>query len=107
MWTGTVLTLGGTIATIAAFSYDTSCPAGYTTHTFQGLPTQCVYVSQYGSDVREQPTTATLERPGMLYGGIGAAAVGLIVLLSPRSAKHAPSISFTPRGWKASKTLTF
>ena len=106
--TSLLLLTTGTAMVFGAFTYDTSCPAGYSTHTFQGSTTQCVYVSSSGSDVRDIPTTATLKRPGVLYGGIAIAAVGAIVLFMPKSVKKiAPELVFTPTGWKASRTFRF
>jgi hypothetical protein len=101
------LTLGDAGLMMAAFDYSFEGPAGYTTHTFEGLPTQCVYVDRYRSDVREQPTSATYSRPTFTKAGIASAALGVVVLLYPRTARRAPSIAITPTAWVASKTFGF
>lgn len=105
---GITLLSAGSLMMVGAFSYDTSCPPGYSTHTFQNLPTQCVYVGASGSDVRDIPTTATLERRGVLYGGIAVATAGAVALLMPKRVKKiAPELTITPIGWKASRTFRF
>ena len=44
--TGIVSLLAGAGLVIAAFDYETDiCPEGYSRHTYQHQPTQCVYVS--------------------------------------------------------------
>ncbi len=106
--TGALLLLGGAGSMALAFDYHSQCPSGYTTHTFQNLPTQCVYVDRYGSDVIDQPTNINLSRKPMLWGGIGAVAAGVMVLAMPRrAARQMPSIEITPNGWRATKAFSF
>jgi hypothetical protein len=102
------LIVTGGVMMVTAFDYDTSCPAGYTTHAFEGLPTQCVHVDRYGSDVINQPTTAEYARPTLFWSGVGAVGVGTLLALLPKGAQRATqnvNVSMAPGGWRASKTV--
>jgi hypothetical protein len=106
--TGGLMLLGGTTMIFGAFNWSASCPSGYTTHRFEGLETQCVYIDRYGSDVRGEDVNVEMGREWMLPAGIGTAIGGLVLMTLPKKAKKvAPSISLTPGGWKATKTVTF
>lgn len=105
---GGVLMLGGAGLVAGAFNWRKSCPDGYSTHTFEGLETQCVYISSFGSDVRTADTKVNFKRPGMAWAGGAAAAVGLVMLMWPSRPAH-PSINIavTPSGVQAAKTIKF
>ena len=93
----------------AAFDYRSDvCPSGYSTHTYQDLPTQCVRID-FGtgdSDVREATTKATLKRKGMLWSGVGAIGLGTVVAMLPEGAPlETVSIDVAPDHIAASKTF--
>jgi hypothetical protein len=108
---GAVLVASGAALMLGAFNYDNSCPRGYSTHTYENLSTQCVYISSrppYNSDVTSETTTITYQRPALLWSGVGAAAAGVVLMLLPtRAAEVAPSVGVTPTGVSASKTFRF
>jgi len=108
---GALLVVGGAGAIAAAFDYRNDCPSGYSTHTAQNLPTQCVHISSSGSDVRQPPTTGSLARPMLLKAGLITVGAGIVVLMLPaRAAKFARvvDVSVSPTGgWQASKTVDF
>jgi len=85
--TGIVSILAGAGLVIAAFDYETDiCPEGYSRHTYQHQPTQCVYVSPdwpFDSDVRDASTEATFTRPKLAWAGIGAVGLGAVLLTLP------------------------
>lgn len=85
--TGFVSLLAGAGLVIAAFDYKTDvCPEGYSTHTYQHQPTQCVYVSPdwpFDSDFRDATTEATFTRPKLAWVGIGAVGLGAVLLTLP------------------------
>ena len=85
--TGIVSILAGAGLVIAAFDYETDiCPEGYSRHTYQHQPTQCVYVSPdwpFDTDVRDATTEATFTRPKMAWAGIGAVGLGAVLLTLP------------------------
>lgn len=89
----TVLVGAGLMA--GAFDYRGDvCPAGYSTHRYQNLPTQCVFVSNrppYNSDVQEATTKVRLKRRGMLWSGLGAVGVGVVLFMLPGDAGQAVS----------------
>lgn len=97
----------------AAYNWDSSCPSGYTTHTSSGnfggqyySDKTCVWVGRTGSDVRDPEVSAQFARPGLLWAGIGSAAIGTVLVLLPsRAQKVVPSINVTPEGVTASKTV--
>lgn len=67
-----------------------------------------MYVSSTRSDVIDEPTSARLARKGMLWTGVGAVGLGVLVLALPRGAQRAaPSVVITPTGWQASKSFSF
>ena len=102
---GAILTLSGSALLLAAFDYKgDQCPDGYSTHTYQNLPTQCVLLSRSGSDVREATTGVTYKRPGLMWSGLGVAATGIVLLLLPERTQVA-DVTVTPDGWRASKTI--
>lgn len=76
---------GGLIA--AAFNYSPDqCPPGYSTHTYEGLPTQCVFVRTrppYDTDVRDATTGVELARRGVLWAGVGAMVGGAVLAVLP------------------------
>ena len=105
---GGLLILGGATSMALAFDYHAQCPNGYSTHQFQGLKTQCVYIGNNFSDVIDQPTNVNYKRPKMMYGGIAGVGIGVVLLAMPaRVQRHAPSVTLTPAGWQASKTVRF
>ena len=85
--TGIVSILAGAGLVIAAFDYETDiCPEGYSRHTYQHQPTQCVYVSPdwpFDTDVRDASTDATFTRPKLAWAGIGAVGLGAVLLTLP------------------------
>ncbi len=85
--TGIVSLLAGAGLVIAAFDYETDiCPEGYSRHTYQHQPTQCVYVSPdwpFDTDVRDATTEATFTRPKLAWAGIGAIGLGAVLLTLP------------------------
>ena len=85
--TGIVSILAGAGLVIAAFDYETDiCPEGYSRHTYQHQPTQCVYVSPdwpFNTDVRDASTDATFTRPKLAWAGIGAVGLGAVLLTLP------------------------
>ena len=85
--TGIVSILAGAGLVIAAFDYETDiCPEGYSTHTYQYQPTQCVYVSPdwpFDTDVRNATTEATFTRPKLAWAGVGAVGLGAVLLTLP------------------------
>jgi hypothetical protein len=100
----------GTGLSFAAYNWDSSCPTGYTTHTSSsfGGPTDtaCVWIGRTGSDVRDPEVSAQFARPGLLWAGIGTAALGTVLLFLPaRAQKVVPSVTVTPKGVTASKSV--
>ena len=85
--TGIVSILAGAGLVIAAFDYETDiCPEGYSRHTYQHQPTQCVFVSPdwpFDTDVRDATTDATFTRPKLAWAGIGAVGLGAVLLTLP------------------------
>lgn len=85
--TGIVSLLAGAGLVIAAFDFETDiCPEGYSTHTYQHQPTQCVFVSPdwpFDTDVRDASTEATFSRPKLAWAGIGAVGLGAVLLTLP------------------------
>lgn len=105
--TGLLLTLAGGGLIAAAFDYrGDQCPDGYSTHTFDTLPTQCVLVSRGGSDVTDATTAIRYKRPALMWSGVAAAGLGTVLMLLPdRAANAAPSVDVAPDGWRVSKTF--
>ncbi len=102
---GAILTLSGSALVLAAFDYTgDQCPEGYSTHTYENLSTQCVFLSRSGSDVRTATTGITYKRPGLMWSGLGVAATGIVLLLLPERARMV-DVSVTPDGWRASKMI--
>ena len=85
--TGIVSLLAGAGLVIAAFDYETDvCPEGYSKHTHQHQPTQCLYVSPdppFDSDLRDATTEADFTRPKLAWAGIGAVGLGAVLLTLP------------------------
>lgn len=85
--TGIVSLLAGAGLVVAAFDYESDiCPEGYSTHTYQHQPTQCVFVSPdwpFDTDVRDATTDATFARPKLAWTGIGAVGLGAVLLTLP------------------------
>lgn len=105
-WVGAGVLAAGAGLVAAAFNYREQCPPGYTSHRFQGASTQCVFISRSGSDVRTASTEVTLARPALGWAGGGVAAVGALLLLWPSSSKPV-TLSVSPRGVSASRTIRF
>lgn len=107
--TGILLMATGAGLAAGAFNYDSSCPRGYTTHRFEGAETRCVFISSSGdSDVISQPTSMSLERPLLLWGGVATAGAGAVLLFLPKRVQRAaPSVTFVPRGVAASKSVSW
>lgn len=104
-WVGAGVVVAGAGLAAAAFNYREQCPPGYTSHRFQGMSTQCVYLSRAGSDVRTASTAATFARPPLAWAGGAVAAAGVILLLWPSSPPVTVSVS--PRGVSASRVVRF
>ena len=112
---GAVLAGTGGALMFGAFDYHTSCPAGYSTHTSENLPTQCVSISRYGSDVsspygpdvRTESTIATYQRPALMFSGVSIAAAGIVLMLLPTRVAKVADVTVTPTGWLASSTFRF
>ena len=104
---GVLLVVAGSASMLGAFNWRESCPAGYTTHTFEGLQTQCVYLSSTGSDVRAASPKITYKRPAMMYAGAGVVAGGIVLLLLPKRATQGVTLSIAPQGLRVSKTIDF
>ena len=103
---GAILVLSGGVLMLAAFNYKgDQCPDGYSTHTFQNLPTQCVLISSAGSDVREATTGISYERPALMWTGVGAAAAGIVMMMLPEKARM--DVVFGPHEVRVSKTFGF
>ncbi len=103
---GAILVLSGGVLVLAAFNYKgDQCPDGYSTHTFQNLPTQCVLISSAGSDVREATTGISYERPALMWSGVGAAAAGIVMMMLPEKARM--DVTFGPHEVRVSKTFGF
>lgn len=106
---GAIFVLAGAGLMAGAFDYKgDQCPAGYTTHTAQNLPTQCFLVRSNGStDIREATTGVTFKRKPMMWAGVGSVATGIVLFMLPSGAQNTVDISITPQGVAASKTFTF
>ena len=85
--TGAVTLSAGVGLVFAAFDFTFDvCPEGYSTHTYQNQPTQCLYVSPsppFDTDVRDATPAATLSHPKLAWTGIGAIALGAVLLAWP------------------------
>ncbi len=85
--TGIVTLSAGVGLVFAAFDFTFDvCPEGYSTHTYQNQPTQCLYVSPsppFDTDVRDATTEASLSHPKLAWTGIGAIALGAVLLAWP------------------------
>lgn len=108
---GAILTLSGGVMMLSAFNYKGhQCPSGYSTHRFENLPTQCVFISSfppYNSDVQDATTKVTYQRPNLMWSGLGVAGAGIVLMLLPTRAAESVDVSVTPTGWQASKTFGF
>jgi len=106
---GAILAISGSVLMLSAFNYKGGqCPAGYSTHTIENLPTQCVFISASGdSDVRNATTSISYQRPGLMWSGLGAATTGIVLMLLPTRAAEVVDVSVTPIGWLASTTFGF
>lgn len=84
---GWVSVLAGSGLVAAAFDYQgDTCPEGYSTHTFEHEPTQCLFVSPhppFDTDTRDATTDVTFKRPALLWAGVGALGAGALLLLLP------------------------
>ena len=109
--TGVLVTLVGSGLVAAAFDYRGDvCPAGYTVHTYQNLPTQCVYIAPNFSrtDVQEATTKVRLKRKGLLWSGVGAVGFGVVLAMLPAGSPfETVSIDVAPDRLAASKTFGF
>jgi hypothetical protein len=87
--TGIVTLSAGVGLVFAAFDFSFDlCPVGYSTHTYRNRPTQCLYVSPsapFDTDVRIATTGAKLSHPRLAWSGIGAIALGAVLLTLPDS----------------------
>lgn len=102
---------GGLIA--AAFDYSPDqCPAGYSTHTADNLPTQCVFISYdppYDSDIQEATTGVELSRRGLLWAGVGAMVGGVVLALIPggQAVSRAVDVQMSPGRVTVGRTFGF
>ena len=108
---GAILTISGGAMMLSAFNYEgDQCPSGYSTHRYENLPTQCMFVSSlppFDSNVQDATTKVTYERPGLMWSGLGVATMGIVLMLLPARAAEGVDVSVTPAGWLASKTFGF
>ena len=108
---GAILTISGGAMILSAFNYEgDQCPSGYSMHTFENIPTQCVFISSrppFDSDTRDATTRITYERPGLMWSGLGVATMGIVLMLLPTRTAEDVHVSVTPTGWLASKTFGF
>ena len=108
---GAILTASGGVMMLSAFNYEgDQCPSGYSTHRYENLPTQCMFISSdppFNSDTRDATTKVTYERPGLMWSGLGVATMGIVLMLLPTRAAEGVDVSATPAGWLASKTFGF
>ena len=104
---GAVLAVAGAGLIAGAFDWSTQCPPGYSTHTFQNLPTQCVFISSRGSDVQEATTKLSFERPALVWAGAATAVTGVVLLLLPKKVAKTVQLSVAPSRVSASKTFGF
>ena len=110
-WGWGLLATGG-VMTLAAFDFHPGkCPDGYTTHTFSNGVDEdawCARVTGVGSDVRPQTGSASLERPGLVWGGVASLATGIVLLALPKRVQAiAPSVVVTPAGVTATKRIAW
>lgn len=106
---------GGAGMMAASFDYhDARCRAGYTTHRFtyddptgygKKTDTICVSTSRFGSDTYEADGTVSFERPGLMWGGVGAMVGGAVLLALPKQVSRGVQVSPMWGGWFASKTF--
>lgn len=107
-WVGTFTILAGSMLMLASVEDTSSCPAGYTTHYFDDIPTQCSYLGRTYTNVTEQELSLGIAHPKMFAAGIGTVLGGILILTLPKKAKkYAPSISASPQGVTLSKTVSF
>ena len=108
---GAILTISGGAMMLSAFNYEgDQCPPGYSTHTFENMPTQCVFLSwspPFNSDTQDATTKITYERPRLMWSGLGVATMGIVLMLLPTRTAEGVDVSVTPTGWLASKTFGF
>jgi hypothetical protein len=105
---GAIAIASGVGLMVAAFDYDASCPAGYTTHYFEGLETQCSYIGRTYTNIESQTVTTTFARPMLMWSGLGAVGAGVVLLMLPkRVQRYSPSVSVSPQGVTATKTIKF
>ena len=101
---------GGLIA--AAFNYSPDqCPSGYSTHTADNLPTQCIFVSRtppYDTDIQEATTGVELARHGVLWAGVGAmGGIVLAVLPGGNAVSRAVDVQISPGRVTVGRTFGF
>jgi hypothetical protein len=107
--TGGLLIASGAGLMLGAFNYGSPCPAGYSsTYT----PKTCVKFDLFGGARDAIPASPymDLRRPPLLYSGAGAVTGGIVLLMLPKRAAKVTkdlNVSVTPKGWLASKTITF
>ena len=109
---GTSILLIGGAMTALAFDYrGDQCPTGYSLHTYQDIPSQCLFISTsppYDTDIREATTAVTLKRKGMLWSGLGAMGLGAVIAMLPDDSPMADiDVGVDPArgGWRAMKTI--
>ena len=88
------------------------CPAGYSTHTADNLPTQCVFISYdppYDSDIQEATTGVELSRRGLLWAGVGAMVGGVVLALIPggQAVSRAVDVQMSPGRVTVGRTFGF
>jgi len=118
LWGGVLIASGAGLM-VGAFDYRTSCPSGYTTHTYQvpssawssTTETWCVDIDTLGnSDVRKAPTSGTFKRPALLWSGLATIGVGTVLLALPTRVQQVTKgvdVAITPGGWQTSKSFRF
>ena len=105
-WLGTYTILGGSMLMLASVEDTSSCPAGYTTHYFDDIPTQCSYFGRTYTNITEQELSLSIVRKGLFTDGVGAVVGGIVLLALPKKAKkYAPSITASPTGVTVGKTI--
>ena len=102
---------GGLIA--AAFNYSPDqCPSGYSTHTADNLPTQCIFISRtppYDTDIQEATTGVELARRGVLWAGVGAMVGGIVLAVLPggSAVSRAVDVQIAPDRVTVGRTFGF
>lgn len=103
--TGASLVVGGGVLTYASFDFGKDCGAGYG-YEVNGTLESCVAVGRTSVNVHDPYQRSSLERPWMLWTGLGSMVLGVMVLaLPPTVQKAVPDVTFSRKGVTAQKTI--